>query len=166
MNGDTLITVQILLLLKYLKNEQLQYNVTVFVTTGTIRVQGTCYMQFIEVLVPKLANILQMVLANMSQSAIQNNNTYIKCPDDNLVLEPVEVSNLCWNNRWMYAYNAHKIRHRKVWNKYCRDSYKNEHSHNTHYTEIENAIKWGCEVVKHWQIQTRGHWCIISQYED
>jgi hypothetical protein len=108
------------IVIEILKNEQLQYNVTFFVTTGTIRVQGTCYRQFAEVHFPKLKNIFKMVLANMSQSVIQDNNPNLKCSDDNLDLEAsnsqtelkipyTELMDGC-----KYAYNAHKIRHRKV----------------------------------------------------
>ena len=55
------------------KDEELQYNVTFFVTTGTIRVQGSKYMTFANSHFPKLKEILVKVLDSVPSVTVDEN---------------------------------------------------------------------------------------------
>ncbi|VDI73736.1 Hypothetical predicted protein [Mytilus galloprovincialis] len=80
-------------MIEVLKKGELQFNITFFVTTGTIRVQGSHYYEFVDIHFPILKDILDKVLTNISQTS-PTTNTCIshECHDDN---NNTHINELC-----------------------------------------------------------------------
>ncbi|CAC5392228.1 unnamed protein product [Mytilus coruscus] len=53
------------------KEQALQFNITFFVTTGTIRVQGSKYMTFVHSHFPVLTQILAKVIDNATHATVE-----------------------------------------------------------------------------------------------
>ncbi|CAC5421712.1 unnamed protein product [Mytilus coruscus] len=70
-------------MIEVLKKGELQFNITFFVTTGTIRVQGSHYSEFVDIHFPILKDILDKVLTNISQTSPTNTCILHDCHDDN-----------------------------------------------------------------------------------
>ncbi|CAC5365975.1 unnamed protein product [Mytilus coruscus] len=75
-----------------LKKGELQFKITFFVTTGTIRVQGSHYSEFVNIHFPILKEILDKVLTNISQTSPTNTCISHDCHDDN---NNTHINELC-----------------------------------------------------------------------
>lgn len=79
-------------MIEVLKKGELQFNITFFVTTGTIRVQGSHYYEFVDIHFPILKDILDKVLTNISQTSPTNTCISHECHDDN---NNTHINELC-----------------------------------------------------------------------